>query len=85
VQKLLAGRQPADAFAALTDVCTGTRDFIDPAHAKAKPRDRVGENHFFIPTRSSRQPQAEPASIIPGNQDSSTPPSAAQRIPLFFP
>jgi hypothetical protein len=51
VEKLLAGRQPADAAVALTDVYTGTRDFIDAADAKAKMRDWVGENNFLYPTQ----------------------------------
>jgi hypothetical protein len=39
VEKLLAGRYPADAVVTLTDVYTGTRDPIDAADARAKMRD----------------------------------------------
>jgi Domain of unknown function (DUF4276) len=49
VEKLLAGRQPAYAVIALTDVYTGTGDFIDATDAKAKMRNWVGENSFFYP------------------------------------
>ena len=49
VEKLFAGRQPADAVIALTDVYTGERDFIDAADAKEKMRSWVGENDSFFP------------------------------------
>jgi hypothetical protein len=49
VEKLLAGRQPADAVIALTDIYTGTGDFIDAADAKAKMRQWVGANNSFYP------------------------------------
>jgi hypothetical protein len=49
VEKLLAGRHPADAVIALTDVYTGTRDFTDAADAKAKMRQWVGETNSFYP------------------------------------
>jgi hypothetical protein len=39
----------ADAVIALTDVYTGTHDFIDAADAKAKMRQWVGENPQFYP------------------------------------
>jgi hypothetical protein len=35
VQRLLAGREPSDAVIALTDVYTGTSDFVDASDAKA--------------------------------------------------
>lgn len=49
VESLLAGRYPADAVIALTDVYTGTNDFIDAADAKAKMRNWVGPNDRFYP------------------------------------
>lgn len=42
-------RRPADAVIALTDVYTGTRDFVDAADAKAKMRQWVGDNRKFYP------------------------------------
>jgi Domain of unknown function (DUF4276) len=49
VENLLAGREPADAVIALTDVYTGTQDFHDAADAKAKMRNWVGRNDRFHP------------------------------------
>lgn len=49
VENLLGGREPADAVIALTDVYTGTKDFIDAADAKAKMRTWVGPNPSFFP------------------------------------
>lgn len=49
VESLLAGRNPADAVIALTDIYTGTNDFIDAADAKAKMRNWVGQNTRFHP------------------------------------
>jgi hypothetical protein len=42
VENLLSGRQPSDAIIALTDVYTGTNEFLDAADAKAKMREWVG-------------------------------------------
>lgn len=49
VELLLSGRQPSDAVIALTDVYTGTADFVDAADAKAKMRQWVGANNRFHP------------------------------------
>ena len=49
VENLLSGRQPSDAVMALTDVYTGTNDFLDAADAKAKMRQWVGPNASFYP------------------------------------
>jgi len=49
VESLLAGRNPADAVIALTDVYTGTKDFVDAADAKAKMHKWVGQNGRFYP------------------------------------
>ncbi len=50
VQGLLTyGKEPADAVIALTDVYTGTKDFVDAADAKAKMRSWVGPNPKFYP------------------------------------
>jgi hypothetical protein len=49
VELLLAGRDCADAVIALTDVYTGTNDFIDAADAKDKMREWVGRNASFYP------------------------------------
>jgi hypothetical protein len=38
VQHLLAGREPSDAVIALTDIYTGTDDFVNAQDAKAKMR-----------------------------------------------
>lgn len=51
VENLLSqGIPPADAVIALTDVYTGTQDFVDAADAKAKMRNWVGSaNKLFHP------------------------------------
>ena len=50
VEELLTfGREPYDAVIALTDVYTGTKDFVDAADAKAKMRGWVGPNPSSIP------------------------------------
>lgn len=50
VDNLLNDRsRPADAVIALSDVYTGTRDFIDAADAKSKMRQWAGENYKFYP------------------------------------
>lgn len=50
VENLLSqGRPPADAVIALTDVYTGTKDFVDAADAKAKMWNWVGANELFHP------------------------------------
>jgi hypothetical protein len=49
VETLLSGRQPSDAVIALTDVYTGTNDFVDAVDAKAKMRQWVGPNPAFHP------------------------------------
>jgi hypothetical protein len=41
------GRVPSDAVIALTDVYTGTKDFVDAADAKKKMRAWVGNNDRF--------------------------------------
>jgi hypothetical protein len=43
------GRTPSDAVIALTDVYTGTNDFIDAADARQKMRSWVGNNPRFHP------------------------------------
>jgi Domain of unknown function (DUF4276) len=43
------GPRPADAVIALTDVYTGTHDFIDAADAKSKMHQWVGNNPRFHP------------------------------------
>lgn len=43
------GRVPSEAVIALTDVYTGTNDFLDAADAKRKMRTWVGENERFYP------------------------------------
>jgi hypothetical protein len=43
------GRVPSDAVIALTDVYTGTNDFVDAADAKRKMRAWVGDNEKFYP------------------------------------
>ena len=43
------GRSPSDAVIALTDVYTGTNDFIDAADAKLKMQLWVGNNSRFYP------------------------------------
>lgn len=49
VENLLGGREPAQAVIALTDVYTGTHDFLDAADAKAKMRAWVGQDNRFYP------------------------------------
>jgi hypothetical protein len=50
VQNLLRnGKVPSDAVIALTDVYTGTKDFVDAADAKRKMREWVGSNDKFYP------------------------------------
>ncbi|OGW28205.1 MAG: hypothetical protein A3K09_00210 [Nitrospinae bacterium RIFCSPLOWO2_12_FULL_47_7] len=46
---LLATKDPVDAVIALTDVYTGTREFIDAQDAKQKMRQWVGKNPKFYP------------------------------------
>ena len=43
------GKVPSDAVIALTDVYTGTNDFVDAADAKRKMRVWVGNNERFHP------------------------------------
>lgn len=43
------GKVPSDAVIALTDVYTGTNDFVDAADAKKKMRAWVGQNADFHP------------------------------------
>lgn len=49
VENLLTGKQAADAVIALTDVYTGTRDFLDADDAKEKMSRWVGANKQFYP------------------------------------
>ena len=49
VENLLSGKDAYDAVIALTDVYTGTRDFVDAADAKAKMTTWVGNNPKFYP------------------------------------
>ena len=49
VERLLRGRQAADAVIALSDVYTGTREFEDAGDAKRKMREWVGPNQKFFP------------------------------------
>lgn len=50
VEALLHNRPaPSDAVIALTDVYTGTNDFVDAADAKRKMRTWVGQNDKFHP------------------------------------
>jgi hypothetical protein len=49
VENLLSGREPAEAVIALTDVYTGTRDFVDANDAKNKMRQWVGNVAAFYP------------------------------------
>jgi hypothetical protein len=50
VESLLRnGRSPSDAVMALTDVYTGTNDFVDAADAKRKMQTWVGNNERFHP------------------------------------
>ncbi len=48
VERLLApGKSSADAVIALTDVYTGTDDFVDAADARNKMRNWVGNSRFY--------------------------------------
>src|SRR5579863_8363221 len=50
VENLLRmGNAPSDAVIALTDVYTGTNDFVDAADARQKMRGWVGPNDKFYP------------------------------------
>ncbi|MBR8834746.1 MAG: DUF4276 family protein [Stigonema ocellatum SAG 48.90 = DSM 106950] len=49
VDNLLTGKDACGAVIALTDVYTGTKDFVDAADAKAKMTDWVGNNPKFYP------------------------------------
>lgn len=49
VENLLSTGDPPDAIVALTDVYTGTNDFVDAADAKAKMRQWVGGENRFHP------------------------------------
>lgn len=50
VEALLGnGKAPSDAVIALTDVYTGTDDFVDAADAKEKMRSWAGHNAQFYP------------------------------------
>jgi hypothetical protein len=49
VENLLSGKDAYDAVIALTDVYTGSRDFVDAADAKAKMTAWVGNNPKFYP------------------------------------
>jgi hypothetical protein len=49
VETLLSGRQPSDAVIGLTDVYTGTNDFVNAADAKAKMCQWVNNNPAFHP------------------------------------
>jgi len=47
IENLLTGAQPSDAVIALTDVYTGTNEFLDAADAKAKMTQWAGSNPRF--------------------------------------
>lgn len=49
VENLIGGAAPVQAVIALTDVYTGSGDFVDAADAKAKMRGWVGQNNRFHP------------------------------------
>jgi hypothetical protein len=49
VETLISGRDPSDAVIGLTDVYTGTSDFVDAADAKGKMRQWVKNNPSFHP------------------------------------
>lgn len=81
VEKLLTGKEACDAVIALTDVYTGTNDFVDAADAKAKMADWVGGNPKFFPHAaqydfeawllpfwSTIQELAKHNKSVPGNQ-----------------
>ncbi len=54
----LLGKDGYDAVIALTDVYTGTKDFIDAADAKAKMAEWVGKNPNFYPHAASHDFEA---------------------------
>ena len=58
VNGLLSGRNAADAVIALTDVYTGTGDFVDAADAKAKMRNWVGPENRFHPHAAQHEFEA---------------------------
>lgn len=58
VENLLSGRDAHNAVIALTDVYTGTKDFIDAADAKAKMAAWVGKNPNFYPHAASHDFEA---------------------------
>lgn len=81
VENLLTGKEAYDAAIALTDVYTGTNDFIDAADAKAKMAAWVGDNPKFFPHAaqydfeawllpfwSTIQELAKHNKSVPGNQ-----------------
>lgn len=49
IENLLSGGQRSDAVIALTDVYTGTNDFLNAADAKTKMRQWVGPIDAFYP------------------------------------
>jgi hypothetical protein len=49
IHHLLNGKSPSDAIIALTDVYTGTRDFLDATDAKKKMLEWAGTNVPFYP------------------------------------
>jgi Domain of unknown function (DUF4276) len=55
---LRSGRTPSDAVIALTDVYTGTNDFIDAADAKQKMQLWVGNNPRFHPHTAQHEFEA---------------------------
>ena len=58
VENLLTGRDACHAVIALTDVCTGTKDFKDAADAKAQMKKWVGNNPKFYPHAASHDFEA---------------------------
>lgn len=58
VEKLLSGNNAYDAVIALTDVYTGTKDFLNAADAKTKMTEWVGNNPKFYPHTSSHDFEA---------------------------
>jgi hypothetical protein len=52
------GKAPSDAVIALTDVYTGTNDFVDAADAKQKMRAWVGKNDKFHPHAAQHEFEA---------------------------
>ena len=49
VENLLSGKQASDAVIAITDVYTGTNDFLNAEDAKSKMRNWVGAIKSFYP------------------------------------